>query len=84
MRAQAPLELIHIDLCKKMQTPSLHSTFYFLTFIDKFIKKIWVYLLKTKYEAFAYFKEFKAMVEKQSGYVIKTLCSDRGGEYMSQ
>jgi len=64
LRAQAPLELIHIDLCKKMQTPSLHSAYYFLTFIDDFTKKIWVYLLKTKDEAFAYFREFKEVVEK--------------------
>ena len=40
--------------------------------------------MKNKDEAFEYFKEFKAMVEKQSGYVIKTLRSDRGGKYMSR
>ena len=27
------------------------------------------------------FKEFKALVEKQSGYQIKMLRSDQGGEY---
>jgi len=83
-RAQAPLEIIHTNLCGKMKTPSLHNGYYFLTFIDDFTKKTWIYLLKTKDEAFEYFKKFKAMVEKQSGYVIKTLRSDRGGEYMSQ
>ena len=64
MRAQAPLEIIHIDLLGKMQTPSLHNGYYFLTFIDDFTRKTWIYLLKTKDEAFEYFKEFKAMVEK--------------------
>ena len=82
MRAQAQLEIIHTDLCGKMKTPSLHNGYYFLTFIDDFTRKTWIYLLKTKDEAFEYFKEFKAMVEKQSGYIIKTLRSDRGGEYM--
>jgi len=64
MRAQAPLEIIHTDLCGKKQTPSLHNDYYFFTFIDDFTRKTWVYLLKTKDEAFEYFKEFKAMVEK--------------------
>jgi len=39
LRAQAPLEIIHMDLCGKMQTPSLHSRYYFLNFIDDFIRK---------------------------------------------
>lgn len=84
VRAQAPLEIIHSDLCGKMQSPSIHGANYFLSFIDDFTRKTWVYLLKTKDEAFEYFTQFKAMAEKQSGYVIKTLRSDRGGEYMSR
>jgi len=28
-------------------------------------------------------KTFKAYVENQSGYYIKALCDDKGGEYMS-
>lgn len=84
IRAQAPLKIIHTDLCGKLQSPSLDNSNYFLTFIDDFTKKSWIYLLKTKDEAFEYFKEFKAMVENQSNYVIKILRSDRGGEYMSR
>ena len=37
-----------------------------------------------KSETFEKFKEFKAEVEKQLGKSIKTLRSDRGGEYLSQ
>ncbi|KAM2916321.1 hypothetical protein FF1_045250 [Malus domestica] len=36
-----------------------------------------------KSEVFTIFKKFKAMVELQSGYPIKRLRSDRGGEYTS-
>ena len=43
-----------------------------------------VYFLKKKSEAFATFKKFKALVEKQKGCSIKTIRSDRGGEYTSQ
>ncbi|KAM0981507.1 hypothetical protein ACFX2A_014834 [Malus domestica] len=43
----------------------------------------WVYFLKNKSEAFGIFKRFKATVELQSGYKVKKLRSDRGGEYTS-
>ena len=42
-----------------------------------------VYLMKRKSKALDKFKEFKAELEKQLGRHIKSLCSDRGGKYMS-
>ena len=39
--------------------------------------------MKEKSEVFFIFKKFKKFVEKQSGYCIKTLRSDRGKEYTS-
>ena len=66
-----------------MQTPSLGGSVYFLTFIDDFSRKTWIYFLKEKLEAFNKFKEFKSMVEKQSELFLKVLRSDRGGEYSS-
>ena len=47
-RAKAPLELVHIDLHGPMQTPSLTGNVYFMTFIDDFSRKTWLYLLKQK------------------------------------
>ena len=40
--------------------------------------------MRCKSEAFERFKEFKIEVEKQLGRSIKSLRSDRGGEYLSQ
>jgi transposase InsO family protein len=54
---------------------------YFLTFIDDSTRFFYVYLLKTKDEAFNYFKTYKAEVENQLERKIKRLRSDRGGEY---
>jgi transposase InsO family protein len=39
--------------------------------------------LKEKSQFFKYFKKFKVFVEKQSGYCIKSLRSDRGGKFTS-
>ena len=82
-RAEDRLELVHTDLCGPMQTESLGGSHSFLTFIDDFSRKVWVYFLKYKSETFTKFKEFKAEAEKQSGRFIKVLRSDGGGEYDS-
>ena len=82
-RARAPLELVHTDICGPMQTPSLGGSIYFLAFIDDFSRKTWTYFLKQKSEAFEKFKEFKRLVENQSGHYTKILRSDRGGEFSS-
>jgi hypothetical protein len=78
------LELVHTDLCGPMQTDSIGGSFYFLTFIDDFSRKIWIYFLRHKSETFEKFKEFKAEAEKQSGKYIKALRLDGGGEYDSR
>ena len=70
-----------MDLCGPMQTHSLNGCVYFMTFIDDFSRKTWLYLLKQKSEAFEVFKRFKSMVENESGKSINILKSDRGGEY---
>ena len=82
-RAMKPLQLVHSDVCGPFNPPSFGKNKYFLLFIDDFSRKTWVYFLKEKSEVFETFKNFKALVEKQSGYEIKALRSDRGGEYTS-
>ena len=84
IRAKAPLEIVHSDLCGPMQTPSLASSHYMLTFIDDFTRKTWVYFLKNKSEVFERFCNFKALVENQIGLHIKVLRTNRGGEYISK
>ena len=40
--------------------------------------------MKEKSEAFELFKNFKMLVEKESGYSLKALRTDRGGEFTSK
>ena len=56
---------------------------YIITFIDDCSRKIWVYFLQEKFEAFVAFKSYKALVEKEVGNPIKVLHTDCGGEYNS-
>ena len=50
--------------------------FYF--FINDYSRKTWVYFLKEKSNVCSYFKKFKALVEKESGYSIKKRRTNRG------
>ena len=52
IRAKAPLEIVHSNLCGPMQTPSLASCHYVLTFVDGFTRKKWLYFMKQKSEVF--------------------------------
>ena len=66
-----------------MQTPSFGNYLYFVTFIDDYSRHAWVYPLKANSEVFLCFKIFLVMAENVSKCKMGTLCSDRGGEYMS-
>jgi transposase InsO family protein len=78
------VELIHIDVCRPMQTRSLGGASYFLIFVDDISRYTWAYFKRRKSDVFEYFKEFKTMAEKQIGKCIKILRSDQGGEYTSR
>ena len=70
-----------MDICGPFDPIFVGGNKYFISFIDDFIRKLWVYLIKEKSVAFTIFKSFKAHVEVESGCKIKILRSDRGGEY---
>ncbi|GAA0141429.1 transmembrane signal receptor [Lithospermum erythrorhizon] len=82
-RATRRLELIHSDICGPITPTSSSGKRYFLSFIDDYSRKAWVYLLTNKSDAFERFKEFKIMVEKETNEHICCLRTDRGGEYTS-
>ncbi|GJR40443.1 retrovirus-related pol polyprotein from transposon TNT 1-94 [Tanacetum coccineum] len=47
-------------------------------------RKIWVYILRFKHEAFGKFKEWKQLVENQTGRMVKKLWMDNGLEFYNQ
>jgi len=76
------LKIVHTDVCRPMKTTSHGGARYFFIFIDDFSRKIHVYLLKAKGEAFEKFKQYKALVENEIGHKIKVLRSNNGGEFV--
>jgi hypothetical protein len=54
---------------------------YFMTFIDDYSRKFWVYILKRKSNVFNTFKQFIALVEKSIDRSIKCLRTYNGCEF---
>ncbi|KRZ60189.1 Retrovirus-related Pol polyprotein from transposon TNT 1-94 [Trichinella nativa] len=82
-RSEEVLELVHSDICGPMQAASVGGARYFLSFIDDFSRKSFVYFLKHKNEALPKFKDFIAMVERQTSKRVKCLRTDNGREYVN-
>ena len=83
-RASQKLELIHVEICGPIRPESHNKKRYFISFIDDYSRKTWVSLLAEKSAALESFKNFKALVEKESGCLIKCLRTDRGGVFTSK
>jgi transposase InsO family protein len=83
-REEGVLELIHSDVCGPMPSSSISAYVYYVSFIDDYSRKTWIYFLKSKDEVFSKFKEFKALIENLSERRIKILSSDNGREYTSK
>ncbi|XP_069152971.1 uncharacterized mitochondrial protein AtMg00300-like [Solanum lycopersicum] len=75
------LDYVHSDVWGASKTPSLGGKHYFVTFVDDFSRRLWVYTMKTKDEVLGIFLKWKAMIETQSGRKIKCLRTDNGGKY---
>ncbi|KAG8502566.1 hypothetical protein CXB51_001088 [Gossypium anomalum] len=77
------LEYVHSDVWGPSKTPSLGGKHYFVTFVDDFSRRVWVYTMRTKDKVLGVFLKWKTMIENQTGKKIKRLRTDNGGEYKS-
>ena len=80
MEIQGGIRPVHSDVCGPLTPISNGGKRYFITFIDDYSRKNWVYILKEKSKAFNVFKSFKVCVEIETGRAIKNLLIDYEGE----
>ena len=80
-RAKDLLELIHSNVCGPISHSARDGYGYFIT--NDLSRYGCVYLMRHKIEVFDKFKEYENEVENQLDKSIKTLRSDRRGEYLS-
>lgn len=82
-RESKPLELLHIDLCGPITPSTTADNKYFMLLVDDCTRWMAMYVLKTKDLARDAFVKFKAEAENQVGLRIKSVRSNRGGEFLS-
>jgi hypothetical protein len=80
-KTEGILDYVHSNIWEPVRTPSKRGAQYFMSFIDDYSRKAWVYFLKNKFEAFAKFKIWKGEVENLTGRKIKCLRTDNDIEY---
>lgn len=82
-RASKPLQIIHSDVCGQIEPKTHDSKNYFLTCIDDYTHFCKIYLLKTKYEANQYLKEYINEGEAYFNLKAHKIRCENGGEYVS-
>ncbi|KAK3006921.1 hypothetical protein RJ639_016776 [Escallonia herrerae] len=78
------LDYVHSDVWGPIKHVSNGGARYFVTFIDDFLRKVWIYFMKHKSEVFNVFKQWKARVENSMDKKLKYFRSDNGMEYMDE
>nr|GEX57955.1 retrovirus-related Pol polyprotein from transposon TNT 1-94 [Tanacetum cinerariifolium] len=66
---------------KTTRTRSLRARHYYVTFVDDFSQRVWVYTLRTKDEVLGVFIKWKKMMETQTCRKIKHLRTNNGREF---
>ena len=75
------LELIHTDICGPFPTVAWNGQQYFIMFIDDFSRYGYIYLIHEKSKSLDVLKNYKAEVENQLSKKVRSVRSDRDGEY---
>ncbi|KAL5700655.1 hypothetical protein ACHQM5_026075 [Ranunculus cassubicifolius] len=70
-RATWILDYVHSDIWGPSRVASLGGKRWFVTFIDDFSRRVWVYTMRQKGEVRDIFKKWKALVEKETGRAVK-------------
>jgi hypothetical protein len=79
-RENGILEFIHSDVFGPISVPSLGGSMSYVSFIDDFSRKTWIYFLRKKSCVFDKFKNFKYLVKNQTDKKIKVLRTYNDGE----
>ena len=80
-RAENKLELVHGDICGPVTPATPSGNKLFLLLVDDLSRYMWLILLSSKDQAVQFIKRFLARAEAEAGRKLRTLRTDRGGEF---
>jgi hypothetical protein len=76
-------EKVYSDITGPEDIGTKYGKKYILNFIDNTSCMSWIYPLKEKADAITCFKDWRALVEKETGREVKIFRTDNGGKYTS-
>ena len=82
-RAKSPFELVHTDVWGPCHTASTLGFQYFVTFIDDYSRRTWLFLMKNRAKLYSIFHKFYAEILTQFSISIRVLHSDNVKEHFS-
>jgi transposase InsO family protein len=83
-RADAPLDLVHGDLCGPITPATPSGRCFFLLLVDDATRYMWLTLLSAKGDAVLAIKAVKAAAELEVGRPLRVLKMDNGGEFTAK
>jgi len=78
---QAPLELLHVDLCGPMRVQTKHGKKYVLVVVDDYSRYTWVFFLANKSETSQILIDFLKSVQVNLKKQVRIVRSDNGTEF---
>jgi len=82
-RTKRILDYVHRDVWGPSKNASLGGKLYFVSFVDDYSRRNWVYTMSHKSEVLGIFVKWRRRMELQTDKKIKILRSDNGGECKS-
>jgi len=79
-----PLELLHIDLFRPVNTASLYGSKYGLVIVDDYNRWTWVKFLKNKDCAYDVFSNFCTQIQSEKEMEILKIRSNHAGEFENE
>ncbi|KAL6321590.1 hypothetical protein AAG906_024591 [Vitis piasezkii] len=77
-RASQRLQLVHADICGPIKPVSNSKKRYLISFIDDYSRKVWIYFLTEKSEAFTTFKNYKNLGGEFTSLEFNAFCKTNG------
>ncbi|XP_031249850.1 uncharacterized protein LOC116107700 [Pistacia vera] len=72
------LEYLHANLWEPEKIKSHGGSIYFMSIVDDYSRKVWVFLLRSKNEALERLKSWQTLVKNQVDKKVKALRTDNG------
>lgn len=70
------MEIVYSDVCGPFSFKSTGGAKYFVTFVDDFFIKLWVYFISNKKQVLDKFQQFEHTMKNSIGHTIQTMVAN--------